>query len=646
MRKHIDIFGLTTRGITVQRRNSVPTAENVHAGTRKIVCQRSCLHERTSEKDQPKNRTSFFCCRITKTCISSMAVNHSSQSEAVVSATTTNTMTDGRASKTDAEVSKIPSKNTNQEAGCSKHDHQGKHDSSDGASISSSSSSATPEVNPPSCHKRLNSLDMEQFNLVFHKTLAEVGDIARLRIGDVVITPYGEGKLLEIGESTKVALPWGILCTRMQNLHRRLPQKEFEEAMDHLNEMRKLQLAIECQKWNVPLEINGCVGCLLERPEYKAKRAQQQSKWSRFKQKVDTSRNKKPQLWQCDVCGNPVCKYHDRQQQKGGGDHFHMCVDCAFDLNQVEHQLNAYHPNALQNLERLLHLYTRMCLQFSFWLPYIPELCHQIFHRQRKNAKISLGTTGLGFVGAALGVAGAVTMLTPAGPAILIAAMATSATSGTLQATHQGYDKFFASKVTHEISDRLIGWQGLCCGILQSLEQLRKDLLAERMNYTSYATLSNFARSQKAKKGNELWNSLAVGSMGMTRSAFTGVGVTSAMGAGYAQVLNSSLQTLPVVGAAFSVTYMAMDAGNIYQHLQELSTPNSYIVKLKQLQASQIHGGLPHISTLEDEVGLLCNAIGDLKIRLDQLRTEQENECSTQMKEETVSDPKDPEDPK
>jgi hypothetical protein len=34
-----------------------------------------------------------------------MAVNHSSQSEAVVSATTTNTMTDGRDSKTDAEVS-------------------------------------------------------------------------------------------------------------------------------------------------------------------------------------------------------------------------------------------------------------------------------------------------------------------------------------------------------------------------------------------------------------------------------------------------------------------------------------------------------------------------------------------------------------
>jgi hypothetical protein len=556
-------------------------------------------------------------------------------------------MTDAIKSSTDAQASEIPSPSptAKQEADVNQEGYNNKIDSSDAASssASASASSAPPEVSSPSPHKRLSSMDMEQFNVVFHETLLQVGDIAKLRVGDVVITPFGEGKLLEIGESTKVALPWGILCTRRHNIHRRLPQEEFQEAMDHLNEMRKLQLAVECEKWNVPLQIDGCTGCLLERPEYKSKRAKQQTKWSRFKQKVDQSRNKKPQLWQCDVCGNPVCKYHDRQQQKGGGDHFHMCVDCAFDLNQVEHQLNAYHPHVLQNLERLLHLYTRMCLQFSFWLPYIPELCLQIFQRQRQNAKISLGTTGLGFVGAALGVAGAATMLTPAGPAILIAAMATSATSGTLQATHHGYDKFYSSKVTHEISDRLIGWHGLCCGILQSLEQLRQDLLADRMVYTSFSALSNLARNQKSKKGNELWNTVAVGSMGMTRSALTGVGVTSAMGAGYAQVLNSSLQTVPVVGAAFSVTYMAMDAGNIYQQLQELSTPNSYIIKLNQLQNSQSHGGLPHISTLESEVGMLCNSIRDLNVRLEQLREEQEQEGSAQKQKGSEEDTQDQE---
>eukprot|EP00980_Cylindrotheca_fusiformis_P022550 scaffold9435_cov137-Cylindrotheca_fusiformis.AAC.6 len=580
-----------------------------------------------------------------------MAVNNSTQDKPVVSTfTNITTMTDGQDTDTHSDVSissaeKLSSPNTEKGGVGTKGGDIIPNASADAASVSSSSSSASSASSSPvspdipesaaaaATHLRLSSEDVAQFSTLFHKTLQEVGGIAKLRVGDIVLTPFGEGKLLELGESTQVALPWGILCTRMHNLHRKLPQQEFQEAMDHLNEMRKLQLALECQKWNVPLQIDGCVGCLLERPEYKAKRVQQQSKWSRFRQRVDSSRNKKPKLWECDVCGNLICKFHDRQQQKGGEDNFHMCVDCAFDLNQVEHQLNAYHPHALQNLERLLHLYTRMCIQFSFWLPYVPQLCSQIFQRQRKNAKISLGTTGLGFVGAALGVAGAATMLTPAGPAILIAAMATSATSGTLQATHQGYDRYFASKVTHEISDRLIGWHGLCCGILQTMEQLRKDLLAERMHYTSYATLSNFARNQKANKKNELWNTLAVGSMGMTRSAFTGVGVTSAMGAGYAQVLNSSLQTVPVVGAAFSVTYMAMDAGNIYQHLQQLSTPNSYIVKLQQLQASQIHGGLPHISTLENEVELLGTAIGDLKTRLDRLRLEQEKEQSDKKQE-------------
>jgi len=294
----------------------------------------------------------------------------------------------------------------------------------------------------------------------------------------------------------------------------------------------------------------------------------------------------------------------------------------------VEHQLNPYHPSALQSLERLLLLNTRMCLQLSFWLPYIPELSKQIFEKQRSNAKISLGTTGLGFVGAALGVASAATLLTPVGPAILIAAMATSATSGTLQATHQGYDKYFSSKVTHEISDRLIAWHGLCCGILQSFEQLRQDLLAERQHFTASATLSNLNYSKKASKNGELWSSLAVGSMGVTRSAFTGVGVTASMGAGFTQAINSGLQTVPVVGAAFAVTYMAMDAGNIYNHLQQLSTPNSYIVRLKQLQNAQSHGGLPHISTVETEVGMLSSAIRDLTFKIHQLREEQDKEAA------------------
>ena len=138
---------------------------------------------------------------------------------------------------------------------------------------------------------------------------------------------------------------------------------------------------------------------------------------------------------------------------------------------------------------------------------------------------------------------------------------------------------------------------------------------------------------QKAKndgKSAEIWNTLAVGSMGLSRSAFTGVGVTASMGASYAQVMQTSLQTVPVVGAAFSVTYMAMDAGNIYNHLQQLSTPNSYIVKLKQLELSQTNFQLPHINTIDSEVRLLEEAIKDLNNKLDQLREEQDLEYNNQ----------------
>ena len=70
--------------------------------------------------------------------------------------------------------------------------------------------------------------------------------------------------------------------------------------------------------------------------------------------------------------------------------------------------------------------------------------------------------------------------VTPAGPAILIAALATSATSGTLQMTHASYKSLYTSQTTaNQLADKVIAWHGLCLGILQGLEQLRMDLLTE-----------------------------------------------------------------------------------------------------------------------------------------------------------------------
>lgn len=477
-----------------------------------------------------------------------------------------------------------------------------------------------------------------------------------LRTGDTVITSFGNGTILkklssEIGHHTsKVAikLEWGatLHCPMSDLIHKRLSSEEYEQAMDHLEQIRKLQLAIQCQEWGITLPSGkksdeACVACLFQKPELYANQRQTRRyrPWSRSntgKASSTGSDNINVKTQRCDVCGNPVCVQH---KIKTGGDHEHftMCVDCSHDLNQTGQNFHTHHPELLKNVQRLVEYYTRMSLQLSFLVPNVDELAHQLTHKQKRDGAISLGNSALGFVGAALGVAGAAAMLTPAGPAIILAAVATSATSGTFQGMHASYNMFLSSKTVHQLTDRCLGWHGLCLGILNALEKLRQDLIAQehefQLEQEKNADASSLALQSTSKVGGsrkvykqsdsslDIWNSLAVGSFATTRQAMTGVGVTSAMGASYSQAINTSLQGIPVVGAAFSVGCMAMDANNMASSFKMLNTPAKKAVALHGVQ----HSFPLHIpTTIQPEAVVLKKAVDDLQVRMAMYRQEEE----------------------
>ena len=66
-----------------------------------------------------------------------------------------------------------------------------------------------------------------------------------------------------------------------------------------------------------------------------------------------------------------------------------------------------------------------MVLQLCFVIPTLRDVAANLTTKERRNSHIALGTGGLSFVGAALGVAGAAALLTPVGHVILLAAAAT-----------------------------------------------------------------------------------------------------------------------------------------------------------------------------------------------------------------------------
>lgn len=88
---------------------------------------------------------------------------------------------------------------------------------------------------------------------------------------------------------------------------------------------------------------------------------------------------------------------------------------------------------------------------------------------------------------------------------------------------------------------------------------------------------------------------------------------------------------MPVVGAAFSVGCMAMDASNIASTLQSLQKPTAKATALHELEKSFT----THIpATIHYEVEALMRAINDLRERHEEVRRNQETDLIEQELEE------------
>jgi hypothetical protein len=464
-----------------------------------------------------------------------------------------------------------------------------------------SNSTTTHERNSSSRNSETMTLTQENYSTMMNLTLELVLDLTSVREGDPVYTPYGEGTCIQKQSlkngSMQVALSFGTLYTQPIMIHKLIDTNTYSEAMNHLEQVRKLQWTMQCEQWNVPLvgREHDCAACLFNKPHWSGENITGNSTSARkvwFRRRPVNNKGSKntstpqsaPKHKPCDVCGNPVCPQHTVGNQSSTN--FLICVDCQLDLTYVVQKgintsakglLDPNHPQLPQTLDRLLQYYTRMVLQLEYWVPSATkELSRLLTESERSNAKVALGTGSLSFMGAALGVAGAAALMTPVGHAILLAAVATSATSATFQGTHAGVHRFrlrnSSSQLSqvHALSDRLLGWHGLCLGILNSLEELRVLLLSEHesvrsvlhkqatamamVNAGTKSTTISLQRnlnmrhtggkgSSSTKKALEVCNVLAMGGFHTTRHGLTGV-VSAISACGHQHVFGDSISML------------------------------------------------------------------------------------------------------
>ena len=126
------------------------------------------------------------------------------------------------------------------------------------------------------------SLSPYKFQAMRRMTLELVLDSIRVRKGDVVLTPFGKGEVIAMAaagafdssgqavpQSFEIRLDCGATLyspvDNSQHIHKCLSSDEFGQAMDNLEQLRKLQIVKQCQQeWKVPVppNENACVACI------------------------------------------------------------------------------------------------------------------------------------------------------------------------------------------------------------------------------------------------------------------------------------------------------------------------------------------------------------------------------------------------
>ena len=126
------------------------------------------------------------------------------------------------------------------------------------------------EINSPQ-QAAFDAKIFEQYHTMIDLTLELVRDITIVKKGDEVLTAYGKGVLLTRNGkngSMEIQLPFGgkLYHRQPEMVHKVISPDQYEQAIEHLEEVRKLGLAAQSQQWNVSIIDEVCVACLFDKP--------------------------------------------------------------------------------------------------------------------------------------------------------------------------------------------------------------------------------------------------------------------------------------------------------------------------------------------------------------------------------------------
>jgi hypothetical protein len=464
-----------------------------------------------------------------------------------------------------------------------------------------------------------------------------------------VATAFGEGTFSEYrqhDETIKIDLSYATLYAPRQSLEewnhinsdsdqtfpwnqqeiepviKKRGTMELNHAYESFETMRKLHLELQCAEIGITqINFDQCTTCLLNSPPtpppasptpppttpaktaggmfssgrfprlQKLAETSQKQKSFQFPRiqklvKEQRKRSLESKATRCLICATPCCAAHSSKTFRQ--ESLTVCIDCeeVFQLDFVVDCLTD-RDKLPEHVERMVDLYDRAVLLLKYSSQYIPDLATQLEGTQTRQNKVGLGSSSAGVISGVLGIAAAVTIITPAGPPLLIASLLFG---GSATAVSTGTEARNYYSEPNKLASRIQALHGMIQAILRVTGTLRDAMLRDHIRTDDYENKDGMATTDVASSvaARDMANTALARHKGKVMAAATagrfsaaGMETAASVGGSTSRFLSRTgsnlLKTVRVArfaGGAMSAAVLVFEAKSLNSTIQDIRAGN------------------------------------------------------------------------
>eukprot|EP00539_Tryblionella_compressa_P001806 CAMPEP_0178735688 /NCGR_PEP_ID=MMETSP0744-20121128/2028_1 /TAXON_ID=913974 /ORGANISM="Nitzschia punctata, Strain CCMP561" /LENGTH=803 /DNA_ID=CAMNT_0020388087 /DNA_START=77 /DNA_END=2488 /DNA_ORIENTATION=+ len=255
----------------------------------------------------------------------------------------------------------------------------------------------------------------------------------------------------------------------------------------------------------------------------------------------------------CLICASPSCPAHSSASFRKEG--ITLCLECEklFELSFIVDCVSAPDPNERARfIDHLVDCYDRCILLLKYSSQFVEQIANTLKEQKERQNKIGLASSSVGMFSGVLGIAAAASILTPAGPPLLIASLFFGGGATTVQTGSEAMNHFSEPR---KLADKIIALHGMALSILRVTSTLRDAMMRDHIRTDVYVAEPTPLKEQVQEKIEKNRTAVLAGTNVGRSMALSGVaGVEAGAGAGVVAASAAGVEASAGAGAVAGAT--------------------------------------------------------------------------------------------